>query len=118
MVKLYNVQLQLRIAEIGPLETPETAPSIVDGLPKDSPLKDAAIVLETFAAKALPARVSVPSYFPGTDVDGMAITESVQVPAESFEQLQGILKQFHDLAQSLSMKNALERLHAMGATRP
>jgi len=102
-VKIFNISLAVRITSMGELRDPQ--PSMSDGIPTDSPIKDVAKLFD---------RLQSSGAFPGSGTvsgqeDAVSMTENIQICAGSFEELQSILAEFHKTAQRFNLSLEGER---------
>jgi hypothetical protein len=100
-MKLFNLQLIVRINLIGELETDEQEPepSITDNLP-DDPVKATGKMLERYAKKLEPKNLAIP-YAPDGP-EGVSLNMSTKIAAGSFEELQAILQKFNAVLQYIA----------------
>lgn len=103
-MKLFNVNVAVRITEIGELQDPQ--PSFAEELAKDfrdDPLKAQAKLMEKAASLMAPPKVV--GFFPGDAPAGVSMNSNVQIAAGSFEELQAILQKFHEVGASLTIES-------------
>ena len=86
-MKLFRVRLSVEIIELGPLK--ESDPNVKFDDDPAGAMKQVAAAM----AEVMPQR--------RRDKDCVSMSETVQVAAGSFEELQSILRKFHATAQSI-----------------
>ena len=98
-MKIFNVSLRVSITQIAelpdtPLETP-TKPS------NDNPLKQAEALFERAERIMMPRPMMPGAFYPGGDSDGAQITQNIRIQAETYEDLQAVLKMFADTVKAV-----------------
>ena len=108
-MKLFNVQLVVRISLVGELEPlPDPEPSISENLP-DDPIKASAVLLERYADKTLRAPPLIP-YVGQDGPEGVTMNLNAKIAAAGFDDLQAILAKFNAALTSLTPDAELDRL--------
>jgi hypothetical protein len=107
-VKLFAVHFEVSIREIGELEEPKEVKPLSEEFSADSPMRDAARLFDRLGER-MPGSPFAPP-LPGISVggDNMSMQQNVQVAAGGFEELQAILKKFHDVAASLTIESQVK----------
>jgi hypothetical protein len=101
-VKIFNVSLRVIITQIAELpdHQPETPPKAFN----DNPLKQAEALFQR-AERIMAPRAMMPGpgmYYPGGESsDGAGLTQNVRIQAETYEDLQAVLKMFADTVKAI-----------------
>lgn len=101
-MKIFQIQLGVEITEVGELQDPK--PSFAEEIERDirdDPVKAQAKLVDKLTSIAVPSPAM--AVFPARPT-GLTMSDSVKITAGSFEELQTILRKFHDLAQSLTIE--------------
>jgi hypothetical protein len=97
-VKIFNVALRVSITQIA--ELPDNPPADVPKPFNDNPLKQAEALFER-AERFMAPRPPMPGLgYPG-ESDGAQLTQNVRIQAETYEDLQSILKMFADTVKAI-----------------
>ena len=115
-MKIFNVRINVQINQIA--EIPDNPESTAEKKPfNDDPVDKQAEMLEKYLGKV--AHVFAPrSPLNVTEGDRAEMTRSVNVAAETFEELQGILAKFNETAKSLvAVPDSLLTVHDPNITR-
>jgi hypothetical protein len=97
-VKIFNVSLQVQITQIA--ELPDNPPELEKKPFNDDPLKKAEALFDRAERIMAPHPVMVMGVYPGQS-DGAQITQNVRIQAETYEDLQAILKMFADTVKAI-----------------
>lgn len=101
-MKIFNVSLRVQITQVA--ELPDNPPP--DPAPKpfnDNPLKQAEALLERAERiMAAPPRPMPGMFYAGGDSDGASYTQNVRISAETYEDLQTVLKMFADTVKAIN----------------
>lgn len=104
-MKLFSVHFEVSIREIGELEDPKEVKPLSEEFSADSPMHDAAKLFEKMGERIGGSPFGpYPITRETSSGDGMAMQQTVKVAAGGFEELQAILKKFHDVATSLTIE--------------
>jgi hypothetical protein len=96
-VKIFNVSLHVQITQIA--ELPDNQPTDVPKPFNDNPLKQAEALFER-AERMMAPRVVMPMGYPAEN-DGAQLTQNVRIQAETYEDLQAVLKMFADTVKTI-----------------
>lgn len=107
-MKLYKVELSVNLVEAGDADRvkPNSAlPPLSEGFAKDSPIGEAAKLIEKLQDRGLLGGILFPlPTLPGLpDCDTMNMRHTFQVYAGSYAELESVLKKFREVADRLSM---------------
>jgi hypothetical protein len=118
-MKIFNVLLRVQISQIA--ELPDNPPP--DPTPKpfnDNPLKQAEALFER-AERIMAPRLPMPGFgMFAPEQDGAQFTQNVRIQAETYEDLQAILKMFADTVKAINkvpdslLREAVPTLPSMG----
>jgi hypothetical protein len=100
-MKIFNVSLRVSITQIA--ELPDNPPTEAPKPFNDNPLKAAEALFDR-AERFMAPRVAVPGFggmYPG-EGDGAQFTQSVRIQAETYEDLQSVLKMFADTVKAIN----------------
>jgi len=105
-MKLFSVHFEVSIREIGELEDPKEVKPLSEEFSADSPIRDAARLFERLGER-MPGSPFAPPLMV-TSGDGMQMQQTVKIAAGGFQELQEILKKFHDVAASLTLESQIK----------
>jgi hypothetical protein len=97
-LKIFNVSLRVSITQIA--ELPDNPP---DPTPKpfnDNPLKQAEALFDR-AERIMQPRMAMAIPYGDAGSDGAQITQNVRIQAETYEDLQAVLKMFADTVKAI-----------------
>lgn len=117
-MKIFNVALRVSITQIA--ELPDNPTAEVPKPFNDNPLKQAEALFER-AERIMAPRPPMPGFgaYPG-ESDGAQLTQNVRIQAETYEDLQAILKMFADTVKAINkapdslLRDAVATFPSMG----
>jgi hypothetical protein len=98
-LKIFNVSLRVSITQIA--ELPDNPPEVTPESRSIDPLKVQERLLER-AERMMAPRIAMPgTFYANGESDGAQFTQNVRIQAETYEDLQAVLKMFADTVKAI-----------------